>query len=161
MGLDGTAKIQLHTGGVYGDKYEAMERFVDRYQLLSENLKKRLAIENDDRLFGLKDCLEISRKIKAPVLLDVFHHQCNNNSEPLREAVEAAAKTWKKRDGPLMVDYSQQKKGGRKGQHAETLTPLRFRNFLRGTEGLNFDVMIEIKDKEKSALKALRVLNTI
>lgn len=161
MGLDSTAKIQLHVGGVYGDRYEAVERFVDRYQLLGESLKKRLTIENDDRLFGTKDCLDINRKVGVPVLFDALHHECKNSGEKLREAAGAAALTWKKRDGPPMVDYSEQKKGGKRGQHAETLTPLHFRNFLRETEGLEFDVMIEIKDKERSALKALRVLNRL
>lgn len=160
MGLDSTAKIQVPVGGVYGDRYGAMERFVDRYQILDESLKKRLVVENNI-LFSLKDCLEISKKVGVPVLFDVLHHECNNNGEPLRKAVEAAAGTWRKRDGPLMVDYSQQKKDGKKGEQAETLTPLHFRKFLRETEGPDFDLMVETKNREKSALKALRVINTL
>jgi hypothetical protein len=32
-----------------------------------------------------------------------------------------------------------------------------FRAFFKATSGVDFDIMCEIKDKEKSALKALRI----
>ncbi|UCG95446.1 MAG: UV DNA damage repair endonuclease UvsE [archaeon] len=161
MGLDSTAKIQIHAGGVYSDRYSAVQRFVDRYQLLDSNLKKRLVIENDERLYSVKDCIEISRKIRIPVIADSLHHECLNNGESWKEALEAAGKTWKKKDGIPMVDYSSQEKNRKKGNHATSLNSRHFRKFLRETKDLDFDLMLEIKDKEKSALKALRILNTI
>ena len=33
--------------------------------------------------------------------------------------------------------------------------------FLKRTEGLDFDVMLEIKDKEKSALKGLKLFKAL
>jgi UV DNA damage endonuclease len=33
-----------------------------------------------------------------------------------------------------------------------------FQVFIKEASGLDFDIMLEIKDKEKSALKALKVL---
>jgi len=160
MGLDSTAKIQIHVGGVYGDKKKAMEQFVQRYRLLDKKIKKRLVIENDDRLFCLRDCLAISERTGIPVLFDSFHHSCLNNGEGLREAMKAAARTWKRKDGPLMVDYSSQEKGARKGKHAEQIDIRHFSAFLGGAKrsGVDCDIMLEIKDKEKSALKAKAVL---
>ena len=158
MNLDRTAKIQLHVGGVYGDKGQAMERFVDRYHTLSPSLKCRLIVENDDRLFSLKDCLSLHGKVGIPVLFDSFHHQCLNHGETVRQGLAAAAETWQKDDGVPMVDYSSQQRGHRLGTHARTIDVSHFTQVLSETHGLDFDIMLEIKDKEKSALKALKVL---
>ena len=157
MGLNRTAKVQIHVGGVYGDKRSAMERFEQRYSRLPKKIKKRLVIENDDRLYTLKDCVRISKKTKVPVLFDVFHHECLSSGENWREAFKKASATWKKLDGPLMVDYSEQEKGKRKGAHAETIDAKKFKQFLDLAErtGEEMDIMLEIKDKEKSAVKAL------
>lgn len=160
MGLDRTAKIQIHVGGVYGDKPGAIARFAERYKSLSAALKRRLIIENDDRLYDLRDCLRVHEKTDIPILFDVFHHQCLNKGESLRTGLERAAQTWMKSDGILMVDYSSQQPGHRLGTHANSIDLQLFQEFLNQTEGLDFDIMLEIKDKEKSALKALEVLKT-
>jgi UV DNA damage endonuclease len=158
MGLDSTAKIQIHLGGVYGDKGSAMDRFIERYHSLSKSLKSRLAIENDDRSYSLKDCLSVQEKIRIPVIFDAFHHQCLNNGETLRQGLELSASTWKESDGIPMVDFSSQQRGQRSGSHAKTLNTAMFKKFLHETRGLDFDLMLEIKDKETSALKALKIL---
>ena len=155
MGLDSTAKIQIHVGGVYKAKPQAIERFIKRYKTLSSSLKKRLVIENDDRLYSLRDCLKIHAGIGLPVLFDTLHHECLNHGESKREAIETALRTWKTEDGLLMVDYSSQEKGAKKGKHAESIDRNNFKDFLRQTQGLDFDIMLEIKDKEKSAAQAI------
>ena len=57
-----------------------------------------------------------------------------------------------------MVDYSIQEKGKRKGTHAESINIKLFKEFLHETNSMDFDIMLEIKDKEKSALKAARLI---
>ncbi|MFC1843116.1 UV DNA damage repair endonuclease UvsE, partial [Candidatus Dependentiae bacterium] len=161
MELDQTAKVQIHVGGVYGDKASAIARFIKVYNTLPQNVQKRLVIEHDDHRFSLQDCLQIYEKIKIPVVFDTLHYECFNAGEPVREALLLAAKTWNKNDGPLMVDYSEQEKGKRKGTHAQTIDVRHFEKFLHDVnfddlkkQGLDCDIMLEIKDKEKSALKA-------
>jgi UV DNA damage endonuclease len=161
MGLNKTAKIQLHVGGVYGNKEKAMERFVQNYKKLNQSLKDRLAIENDDRSYSLSDCLRVNQMIGISVIFDTFHHECLNNGETIREGIIFSQKTWKKDDGILMVDYSSQEDGERKGKHTESIDETLFKKFLIENKDQDFDIMLEIKDKEKSALKAVKVIREI
>lgn len=122
------------------------------------SLKRRLVVENDDRLFSLKNCLRVHEKTSIPILFDVFHHQSLNKGESLGMVLELAGQTWKKSDGVLMVDYSSQQPGHRLGTHAKSIDVQLINEFLNQSEGLDFDIMLEIRDKEKSGLKALEVL---
>jgi UV DNA damage endonuclease len=155
MGLDRTAKIQIHAGGVYGKRHESMKRFVASYGALDERLKRRLVIENDDRSYPAEDCIALSRETTVPVVFDIFHHQLLNRGEAVPQIMEACASTWHLQDGPLMVDYSSQEPGKRQGAHAQSLDAEDFASFLATIKGLDFDLMLEIKDKEKSALRAI------
>jgi UV DNA damage endonuclease len=115
-------------------------------------------IENDQRLYSLRDCLAVHKKTGLPVLL-MFHHSCNHNGESIGEAIRLADKTWRRQDGPPIIDYSTQQKGKRTGTHAQTIDLRNFRTFLDQVAELDADIMLEVKDKENSALKALRLLN--
>jgi len=154
MELDTSTKIQIHVGGVYGDKEKSMKRFVKRFESLDEEIKRRLVIENDDRRYRLEDCLGISGETKIPVLFDVLHHEINNSGETIKEAFGLFTRTWKEKDGLPMVDYGSSKEGGLKGKHSKSIDLEHFDNFLEETRAFDFDVMLEIKDKEKSSLKA-------
>ena len=157
MKLDTSAKIQIHVGGAYGDKKASMERFVVRFNRLPDFVIRRLVIENDDRLYDVNDCLEINEEIQIPVLFDVLHHKRNNSaSKTLNESFGYVAKSWNERkDGVPMVDYSSQEPNGLPQQHSETIHLEDFGLFLKQTDPFDFDVMLEIKDKERSAIKAL------
>mgnify|MGYP005749909083 CR=1 FL=1 len=159
MGLDTTAKLQIHGGGAYGDKPAAIQRFAEVYHtMLPDAVKARLCVENDDRTYTLQDCLQLHELTGMPIIFDNLHHECVNNGEPMREAVEMAAATWQpEKDGVLMMDYSSQAPNERKGKHVQSIQEQLFHDFLAETEGLDMDMMLEIKDKEASALKALEV----
>lgn len=156
LGLDKSAKIQIHVGGVYGDKLKSKRRFVKRYDQLDKSIRKRLVIENDDRNYTLKDCLEIYKETGIPIIFDPFHHQINNTGETIKEAFDMFVDSWSKEDGLPMVDYSSQQEQKRKGKHAESINLKRFKEFLKHTKPFDFDVMLEIKDKEKSAIKVVK-----
>jgi UV DNA damage endonuclease len=158
LGLDRTAKIQIHGGGVYGDKAKSLDRFCRRFEKLGLSVRRHLVVENDDQRYGLADCLHLSRRTGIPVLFDSFHHRLNNEGEDLASAISLAAASWGKSDGRPMVDYSSQKKGARRGSHAESIDVKHFSRFLEAVGAIDLDIMLEIKDKEKSALRARRFL---
>lgn len=57
---------------------------------------------------------------------------------------------------PTQLDYSTQQHGARVGSHTTAIDQSDFRQFMNQSAELKFDVMLEIKNKEDSALKALR-----
>ena len=158
MKLDNSAKVQIHIGGVYGNKENSIERFITRYQEIDEQIKKRLIIENDDKSYSLRDCLSIHNIIKIPIVFDAYHHSCNNNGEKLQECFDMFPKTWHISDGLPIVHYSSEHPIKGKCSHAETIDITHFETFIKETRQYNFDIMLEIKDKEKSALRALNIV---
>lgn len=161
LGLDTTHKIQIHVGGIYGDKAASIERFVARYAQLSEAVKTRLVIENDERSYSVEDCLAIHQQIGIPIIFDNLHHELLNHGEDLYTAFSGTYITWSARDGLPMTDYSSQDPERRAGGHTQTLDPNAFIAYLDTLKALNFDVMLEIKDKETSAMKALPLIESI
>lgn len=161
LGLDETAKVQIHVGGVYGDRDAAIRSFIANFAKLPDFIKRRLVIENDDKCFPLSDCLRIHEAAGIPVIFDNFHHECLNHGEPLEQAIMAAQRTWAQKDGMMMTDFSHQQIGAVKGKHADTIDLSIFETYIQMTKSLDFDIMLEIKDKEKSALKALDAVKRI
>jgi UV DNA damage endonuclease len=155
MGLDSSAKIQLHVGGLYGNRTESISRFIRVYATLDPMIGRRLVIENDEQRFSAADCLLIHDETGAPVLFDVFHHTCKNNGEDISAMLYRIRKTWRRRDGTPMVDYSSQHPSKRQGGHAEHIDIGDFRKFLEISKPHDMDIMLEIKDKEASALAAI------
>jgi UV DNA damage endonuclease len=161
MELPASAKLQIHIGGVYGDKQAGITRLAERYRRLPQPIRRRLVVENDDRSYTVADCLEVSRLTGVPVLFDVFHHRVNSSGETVRDALRHSSTTWRRKDGLPMVDYSSQEPGQRRGRHAEHIDRCDFRRFLAQARGIDCDVMLEIKDKENSALAAVALATRV
>lgn len=158
MKLDSTAKVQVHIGGVYGNKEESLNRFIFRYNKYDEMIKNRLVIENDDKSYNLRDCLKIHEKTGIPVIFDRYHHQCNNSGDSISSAFEKFTKTWTRKDGIPIIHYSDEHPTKGKPSHSEHINLSEFEQFIEETQKYDFDIMLEVKDKERSALKAIEVL---
>ncbi len=157
LGLDEKHKIVLHIGGVYKDKRSSVRRFISHYEQLDEKIKKRLVIENDDRSYNIADVLEISQVIKAPVIYDNLHDQINpaGSSNHEREWIDACRKTWGQQDGPQKIHYSQQDPCRQPGAHSTTININEFMLFYEQLRDRSLDIMLEVKDKNLSAIKCI------
>lgn len=156
MGLDATHKVQIHTGVPGDDKAAAIDRFVVAWHDLPDAVRARLAIENDERLFSLADNLAIHARTGVPLVFDTFHHSLFNTGEALAEALDLVQPTWKGH-GPAMIDYSTQDPAKQPGAHAATIDVDDFARILPDLLPHDPDIMLEIKDKETSALTALAI----
>ncbi len=92
--LIGADVINIHAGGVYGNKDEALERFCCSSALLSERVMQRLTLENDDISYTVHDLLPVCRRLNIPLVYDLHHHRCNPDSLSIAEATQLCAETW-------------------------------------------------------------------
>ena len=145
-------KINIHVGGAYNDKKSTLERFCKNFELLDENTKKRLVIENDDspNEFSVKELFDgIYQQIGIPITFDYFHHTFNTGGLTEEEALKMASITWP--DGITQCcHYSESR---RKEKLDESIRPQAHSDIIYNkinTYGLNPDIVIEAKLKEQA-----------
>jgi UV DNA damage endonuclease len=160
LGIDDTHKIVIHMGGIYDDKPQSLKRLVQNCRDLDDRIKARLVIENDERCYTVADALGAARAIGIPVVFDVFHHRWNPSlrADSLRAIIKRSAATWRKLDGRAKIHYSNQWPGQPSGTHSKTISISKFRDFYRQIRDLDIDVMLEVKDKERSVVKVMQNL---
>lgn len=154
--LDLTCKMQIHTGGVFNDKKTSINNWIQRYHKLPDNIKQRLVLENDDRVFSFEDVLYIFNHTGVPILFDTLHHEClNTNNMTHQEAFQLAIKTWKPQDGLPLIDYSSQQPNAKLGKHTDTIDLNHYIQMQNILDSVNpeYDIILEIKDKDISAYK--------
>lgn len=64
-------KINIHVGGIYGDKEHTIRRFADNFnKRCSPNLQARLTVENDDRpnSYSMTDLLLLHNLTSIPLV---------------------------------------------------------------------------------------------
>ena len=160
LGTDQRHKIILHVGGVYGNKTEAAERFIQNFERLDASSKSRLVIENDERSYTVKDILNIAERVQIPCVFDILHHTINPPEEQRTAAewIKRCAATWKDEDGQQKIHYSEQAPDKRPGAHSDTVDHRKFLAFVGGLNGQTPDIMLEVKDKNISAVKCINLL---
>lgn len=161
LGTGTDSKIVLHIGGIYNDKYLAMQRFCHVWRQLDSGIRQRLVIENDERLYNIADALQISDITGIPVVFDNLHHRLNQpvQARPDADWIDLCARTWQKADGRQKIHYSQQAAGKKPGAHADTIDPALFLQEIRHYRQ-EPDIMLEVKDKNLSAVKCKNLINT-
>lgn len=160
LGMDASHKLILHIGGIYGDKEAAIARFIKVYQSLAANIKQRLIIENDDRFFTIADVYKIGVAANIPVVFDNLHHLINHDdTNDDAYWIAKCASTWQRKDGKQKLHYSQQARNKRIGAHSKTINSSVFLTFLDGLTAIDVDIMLEVKDKNISAMKCMQCIN--
>lgn len=156
MGLDQTHfyPINVHVYTSQPSKEEAASRFCKNFELLTESVKKRLVVENDDKKSGFTP-LElyelVFKKIGVPITYDFLHHKCNPSSLDEGKALKLCLSSWPDGTNPI-VHYSDSRKQWEDSSckdlaHSDWLYE-KIQNY-----GLEFDVELEVKMKEKALLK--------
>jgi UV DNA damage endonuclease len=150
MGLSKTPynKINIHVGGVYGDKQSALERWCYSFNFLSDDTKSRLTIENDDKTsaYTVNDLMYIHQQTGIPIVFDYHHHSCHSDGMSHKDALTLAVSTWP--DGIVpAVHVSEPRDDSNPRAHHDYV-----KNEVN-TYGFDIDIMMEAKQKELAVLE--------
>lgn len=159
--VDRSSKIVVHIGGLYGEtEAAAMGRFIDTASALPEAVLRRLAVENDDRLFDAEEALSVAQRLRVPLVFDWLHHRANPCRGPVRDVVAGAFDTWSAADGRPKIHMSSQASGKPPGAHADYVAIADVEAFLDIAPPRPFDCMLEAKQKDRALLRLRDELNS-
>lgn len=150
--LIGAEVINIHAGGVYGDKLAALSRLGQQIELLPEAIRSRLTLENDDRSYTVADLLPFCAEYMIPLVYDVHHHRCNPDGLSIRQATAACLESWERVGREPYFHISSPKQGwaGNRKPHADFID---FADFPEEWLGLKATVDVEAKAKESAVMQ--------
>ncbi len=156
----GVDLINIHAGGVYGDKQAALQRLGEALNLLPESVRSRLTVENDDVSYTPQDLLTFCKKYAIPLVYDVHHHRCNPDGLTVEEATAEAAQTWVQSGREQYCHISSPKTGWGSTNpkpHADYISIADFPDYWYGRV---MTVDVEAKAKELAVVRLMGELQT-
>lgn len=157
MGLSRTPynKINIHVGATYGDKLTAADTWCRNFLRLSEGVRARLTVENDDKanMYSVADLYELIHcKTNVPIVFDYHHHTFNTGDMSEYDALRLAMSTWPEGIRPV-VHYSESKS---LHESNSSINPRAHSDYIDNfidTYDLDIDIMVEAKAKELAVLR--------
>jgi UV DNA damage endonuclease len=143
LSADYCTPINIHINNRQGSNEDIVARFMTNFSRLDENCRKRLVVENDDKIncWSVRQLIDdFHSKTNIPITFDYLHHACHSDFMTEREAIEECYMTWQNYQ-PLF-HYSESAPGNNPRKHADYATQ------SINTYGLEFDLDFEIKQKD-------------
>jgi UV DNA damage endonuclease len=84
---------------IHGGKGGRSERLIEVVQSLPENIRSRIAFENDEYTYSAAEILEVCSAAKVPMVFDAHHHMVHEKLDSyehpsIAEMLAAARETW-------------------------------------------------------------------
>lgn len=152
--------IILHVGSSACGKKASITRFINNFNKLPDHIKKCITVENDDKVYNIKDVLELCHKINVPMVLDYHHFICNNEKENINDYLKEIINTW---DGKLPKMHFSSPKSKLKKEfrsHSDYINKecfIEFINILK-KQDKDIDIMLEAKAKDDAISRLVRYL---
>lgn len=150
--------INIHAGGVYGDKPAALKRLCSVIDKLPHAIRKRLTLENDDKSYSPKDLLPFCRDLGIPFVYDVHHHRCLKDDLSVSEATRLSAETW---DREPLFHISSPINGWQAGNIRKHHDFIQIADFPQNWLSMKITVEVEAKAKELAVLGLMEELAQI
>lgn len=145
--------INIHGGGAYGNKTDALATFARNLDRLSDAARRRLTVENDDGIFTPADLIPLCRATGLPLVYDVHHHRCLPDGWSVARATENALSTWTREPVFHLSSPRDGWSGPKPERHHDFIDPADVPDEWRD---LTVTVEIEAKAKELAVLKLKR-----
>jgi len=136
--------INIHGGGAYDNKTEALKRLVSQIKSLPDPIRTRLALENDDRVYTPKDLLRVCVETGIPLVYDVHHHRCLPDGLGVEKATELAIQTWNREPLFHLSSPLNGWEGASVNKHHDHIDPKDVPDCW-----LNLDITVEVEAKAK------------
>jgi UV DNA damage endonuclease len=158
--LVGADVINIHGGGVYGDKASALLRLRENFARLPERVRMRLTLENDDVSYTVADLMPVCAELNIPLVYDVHHHRCNPDNMSIAEATEQCLDSWQKSGrGEAYLHLSSPREGWAARNPKPHADMIDFDDFPQLWLDLNATIDIEAKAKEEAVLEIMQYLS--
>jgi UV DNA damage endonuclease len=151
----GADVVNIHGGGAFGDKEKALADFARNLKRLSSRARKRLTVENDDKIYTPADLLPLCRAEGVPLVYDVHHHRCNPDDMSEEEATEHAVATWDREPSCHISSPIEGWKGPKPERHHDFID---VKDFPKCWHDLDLTVEVEAKAKEVAVLRLKKQL---
>lgn len=163
MGLENQSGINIHIGGAYGNKNEAINRFNQNIFKLKSDILNITTLENDDKTYTALETLEVCEQLSLPFVFDYHHHAANHEDIDYEELLPRIYATWKDKNTPPKFHISSPKSAKQFRAHAEYVDLDFALPFLKALKkfGEDADIMVEAKGKDKAALKLVEELTSL
>lgn len=152
----GADTINIHGGGAYGDKTSALQRLRKNIEHLPTEVRSRLTLENDDKVYTPSDLLPVCAATNVPLVYDVHHHRCLPDGLSVGDATERAHSTWKREPVFHISSPLEGWSGPRTERHHDYIDPS---DFPKEWLGWPLTVEVEAKAKELAIAKLLADLS--
>jgi UV DNA damage endonuclease len=156
----GADVINIHAGGVYGDKKAALERFAGVYASLPETVYRRLTLENDDVSYTPEDLLPLCECLSIPLVYDVHHHRCNRDNLTVEEVTERAGNIWKRLGREQYCHISSPKSGWASSNPRPHADYIDTGDIPGCWLGQNMTVDVEAKAKELAVVRLIQYVRS-
>lgn len=152
--------IILHVGSSEFGKLKSITRFINNFKLLPKYLQNSIVLENDDKIFNIKDVLFICKELNIPFVFDYHHYICNNDGENYLDYIDEIFSTWK--DKIPKIHFSSPKNKTKKEfrSHHEYINVNDFIKFIEEVKVFDkdIDIMLEAKGKDEALFRLVRQL---
>lgn len=163
MNIADSSYINIHVGGAYGNKEQALLRFHENIKKLPTHIKKQMTLENDDKTYTAAETLTVCKREQIPFVFDYHHHVANSCEDSLEVLLPSIFATWNHTNTVPKVHISSPKSEKEFRAHSDYIDVRFIQSFLSTAKELNqdFDIMIESKQKDLALFKLVEDLSAI